>query len=1058
MSQQQQTVLLVEDDVNHVELIRRTIAGADASISLKCAANLKTARRTISEISPDIIIVDYKLPDGLGTDLLPGNPDEFTVPIIVMTSYGDERIAVEAMKKGALDYIVKSETSFLELPRVIKRALWEWGLLRDRKFAEQKLRESEERVRTFIETAEDMVYFQNLDGSVSLLNDAAYRLTGYSEEEFAANPNLMMEIVHPQDKQAFLSHISQPGDFATSVQTEYRLRHKSGDWRWLQSRKVGLKDAAGEYAGFNCIDRDITERKLAEVTTAQINECFLALGPDALANIELLTENCGRIMGGTCALYNRLENDMLCSWGRWNIPDDIKRTGDATGRLCYQVITKNIEIPITVHDLQSSPYAEITPHIRQLNLRTYFGRAVRLDDNSVGSLCVLFDRHFEPTETQIGQLNIIAAAIGIEEKRRQVLHEIRKSEERLELALESAGLGLWDHHLKTGDVFRSSRWAEMLGYTPEEIEQRVENWHDLIHPDDLEEAIQAAEDHESGKTPVYRVEHRLRTKSGDYKWILNWGRIVEWDADGKPVRATGTHMDVTERKKSEEDLRQSEERYRGIVDNINIGIAVIDTDMRLMSMNAQMKAWFPNVKDKKTACCFEVLHSPARKEPCKYCPTSLSIQDCQVHEAVVKMRIAGDQRDIRLVSCPIRDRQGKPVAIIELLEDITDKLKIEEELVKAEKLESIGVLAGGIAHDFNNILTSILGNISLARIEAKDGLDISELLHEVELAAVRAKDLTQQLLTFSKGGAPIKKTASIPEIITESATFALRGSNVKVVYNIPDDLFTAEVDEGQISQVISNLVINAKQAMPGGGLVTITCENIESDPSDSLPVKPGKYIRIVIADEGTGIAERHLKKIFDPFFTTKQSGSGLGLATTYSIVRSHMGHIQADSTLGVGTMFTIYLPASNHSIKIDMASSQDIPKGAGKVLIVDDEQPVLRLANAVLTKLGYTAISVTDGREAIALYEAALHTEHPIDVVLLDLTIPGGMGGKETLDELKKIDPNVCAIVSSGYANNPLMASYKEHGFCGRVAKPYKAGQLGDAIKAVLKNKKNSIL
>lgn len=1056
MDKNKYTVLLVEDDDNHIELIRRTITTSDDSLSLACAATLKQARELTRDILPDIIVVDYKLPDGRGIDLLPGNTEDATIPIVVMTSFGDERIAVDAMKKGALDYIVKSETSFLELPRVIHRALREWGLVRDRKAAEQKLRASEERVRTFIETADDMVYFQNLDGTVALLNEAVMSITGYSREEFSANPKLLLEIIHQDDIKAAGPIIDEQSGTPASMQTEYRLCHKSGEWRWIQSKKVGMINANGSVIGYNCIDRDITERKRAEITAAEINECLLGLGPDPMDNIQQLTAKCGQILDATCAMYNRLEDDKLCTWGGWNLDRQFEKCGPTEGRLCFEVINKSVDAPLTVHELQQSHYTQNAPHIRKLNLDTYFGRVVRLDDTCVGSLCALFDRHFEPTESQIGQINILSAAIGIEEKRRQVLQEIRKSEERLELALESAGLGLWDHHFNTGAVYRSNRWAEMLGFTPDEIDQRVENWHDLIHPDDMEKTMKAAREHEAGLTPTYRVEHRMKTKSGAYKWILNWGRVVERDSDGKPIRATGTHMDITERKDYEEAIRESEEKYRGIVDNINIGIVVLDTDLQLQSVNAQMKAWFPDLAVALPDSCHHIFHEDLHVDSCHDCPAEKSLQDCRVHETVNKAIIAGQDRDIRIIACPIMDSQGKPVAIIGLLEDITDKLRVEEELLKAEKLESVGVLAGGIAHDFNNILTSILGNISLARMESDAGMDVGELLQEVEQASIRAKDLTQQLLTFSKGGAPIKKTASIADIIKDSAQFALRGSNVKVIYDIPDNLHAVEVDEGQISQVISNLVINAKQAMPGGGHIHISCDNITSTPNDALPLKPGEYIRIVIADEGTGIPEKHLNKIYDPFFTTKQTGSGLGLATTYSIMQKHMGHIHVDSKSELGTTFTLFLPVSANVVIPVAQTKRDMKKGAGRVLVVDDEQPVLKLVKTVLSKQGYTVISVTDGQKAIALYSAALHTEKSIDVVLLDLTIPGGMGGKETLDELKKIDPDVLAIVSSGYANNPLMAQYKEYGFAGRVVKPYKAGQLTEAIESALRIKKET--
>jgi len=1050
MSNNSYHVLLIDDEMSHVDLIRRSLANSIEQFSISVASSLKEARKLLANNTADVIVVDYRLPDGLGIELLQEGEGTIEAPVVIMTSYGDERIAVEAMRKGAVDYVVKSESSFIAMPNVIKRAIREWGHINDKKIAQQRLKESEERVRTFIESAEDMVYFKGLDGSLSLLNRANLRITGYSAEEFAQNPQLWQQIIHPEDVQTALTFFSKYPDGVASFETEYRLKSKEGKWRWIQSRMVGLKDDSGSYIGYNCIDRDITDRKQSEEAAIEINACLLNLGPDPIENIVKLTEKCGTILGADCASYNRMQNNLLQCWGAWRVSTNCETSLNPEGRLCTHVILSDIESHHLYQNLQDSKFAATTPIINDMGLDTYFGMAVRLDDRSVGSLCALFKNHFEPTERQIGQLNLLAAAIGLEEKRKQVLEEVRKSEERLELALESAGLGLWDHYLQDGVVYRSNRWAEMLGYTPQEIANQVNSWTDLIHPEDLGKSTKSAKEHEIGLTSVYKVEHRMRTKSGNYKWILNWGKIVERDDKGQPIRATGTHMDITDRKNAEEALRESEEKYRGIVENINVGIVVIDTEYNIQSINAQMRNWFPEMVRANMLKCFKSMHNQPNSGNCENCPVAQTMQDKHVHDSIIDFLIKGEKRKLRVIASPITNKNGDLIAVIELLEDITDKLKLDDELVKAEKLESVGVLAGGIAHDFNNILTSMLGNISLARIEMEEGQDIRQLLKEVELATVRAKDLTHQLLTFSKGGAPIKRAASISDIIKESAGFAIRGSSVKLDCEFEEDLHSVEVDEGQISQVISNLVINANQSMPQGGIIRIQCSNIEVTSESELPLRDGKYIKVLISDQGVGIPESHLKKIFDPFFTTKQSGSGLGLATTYSIIRSHLGHIDVSSIIDHGTSFSIYLPALHYVKNPTPDKQQLLEKGFGRVLIVDDELPVLKLATMVLSKLGYQPITAIDGEEALKIYRRSLRDKDPIDVVILDLTIPGGMGGKETIGELRKIDPEVTAIVSSGYANNPVMAQYAEYGFMGRVAKPYRATELGDVVKKVL--------
>ncbi|HWP49288.1 MAG TPA: GAF domain-containing protein [Candidatus Limnocylindrales bacterium] len=417
----------------------------------------------------------------------------------------------------------------------------------------------------------------------------------------------------------------------------------------------------------------------------------------------------------------------------------------------------------------------------------------------------------------------------------------------------------------------------------------------------------------------------------------------------------------------------------------------------------------------------------------------------------------GSIRWIRDRAFPVRNGLGEVYRIAGIATDITDRKKMEAELLKAQKLESIGVLAGGIAHDFNNILTAILLNISLAKMKVDPEGEIFKNLDEAEKASLRAKDLTQQLLTFSKGGAPIKKTASIAELVKDSANFALRGSNVRCEFSIPEDLWLVEVDKGQMSQVIHNLILNAQQAMPEGGIIKVTAENkmVGVEGEQELPLPMGPYIKLSIQDEGTGIPAEHLPKIFDPYFTTKQKGSGLGLATTYSIIKRHGGYIGVESKLGVGTTFSIYLPASRKEIplpKDSMEAGIEVNPQMSKkrILIMDDEEILREATSQILEQMGYEVALSRDGVEAIELYKKAMESHQPFEVVIMDLTIPGGMGGKETLRRLLEINPQVKAIVSSGYSNDPIMAEYKQYGFSGVISKPYKIEELSQTLRKVI--------
>ena len=408
----------------------------------------------------------------------------------------------------------------------------------------------------------------------------------------------------------------------------------------------------------------------------------------------------------------------------------------------------------------------------------------------------------------------------------------------------------------------------------------------------------------------------------------------------------------------------------------------------------------------------------------------------------------GRELPIQEVSAPLLDN-GRVVGLVVAFRDASDAIRVQEERTKASKLESLGLLAGGIAHDFNNILTAILGNISLARHE---GLDerTDEALVAAEEACVRARQLTQQLLTFSKGGAPIKKSVRMDRIVMESIRMALSGAAASWIADVDPSLWMVNGDEGQLIQVFNNVIINAKQAMPHGGRIGVKAQNIlepENRWEFGLLVKAGPYVRVSIADEGLGIAPNVMPKIFDPYFSTKPTGTGLGLATSRSIVKNHGGYIAVESEVGRGTIINICLPATLAVHRDDPPRSARIPAaGTGRVLVLDDEAPIRALAVRLLDLLGYQSEAVSTGSEAIERYTRARNEGRPFDLVLLDLTIPGELGGSHVLRVLRTIDPEVKAIVVSGYASDDVLANYRDYGFKAVVTKPFTVDELSAAV------------
>jgi PAS domain S-box-containing protein len=410
----------------------------------------------------------------------------------------------------------------------------------------------------------------------------------------------------------------------------------------------------------------------------------------------------------------------------------------------------------------------------------------------------------------------------------------------------------------------------------------------------------------------------------------------------------------------------------------------------------------------------------------------------------------GNERILEINSAII-NLENKPLGIVLALRDITVKSKIDTELIKMSKLESIGILAGGIAHDFNNLLTGISGNISVLKNQAVFSDEISDTFQNVEKAVDRATALTKQLLTFAKGGEPVLLPSSLEDIINESAKFIIKNSDIKCDLKISGDLKPVMIDPNQISQAINNLLINSIQAMPSGGRITIEAYNVDDIPHD-LPYRTGSYVLLKISDTGCGISKKNLSKVFDPFYSTKANGTGLGLTSTYSIIKKHRGYIEVTSEENTGTSFKIYLKSAKEPVqKIESSEKITSGSGSGTILIMDDEIYILEVLVKMLKYQGYTVDCAKNGEEAIQLYSEKFSQNDPYDHVILDLTVYGGMGGKETITALKKINPEVKAIVSSGYSDNPVMANYKEFGFSGVLTKPY---AIEDVIKAIKKTDK----
>jgi len=494
-----------------------------------------------------------------------------------------------------------------------------------------------------------------------------------------------------------------------------------------------------------------------------------------------------------------------------------------------------------------------------------------------------------------------------------------------------------------------------------------------------------------------------------------------------------------------EVLSNSEERYRTLFEQSPLGVYIYDNNMVITHCNERMAELIKSPREKIIGLDMNKLKDKQFLEVMK---RALNGEICQ-HEGLYEATTSENSLWLSLSVSPLWDKDRNVSGAMALVEDRTDLVNASSEVTKAQRLESLGVLAGGIAHDFNNILTAVLGSISLAKYQANGNKNLNGILTDAEAASNRAKDLTQQLLTFARGGEPVTKVFDICKVVNESSAFALTGSNIKLNFDIPDNIWYVKADEGQINQVFNNLIINAHQSMPEGGFIDIKIQNV-NDPHPSLP--KGRFIKISVKDKGLGIPKEHLSKIFDPYFTTKQKGTGLGLSTSHSIIEKHGGLITVDSVIGKGSTFNVFLPASEEQFEQLGADDEKLVCGKGNILIMDDEMVIRETTGAMLKKLGYNVNYSADGEDALMSYKDALESDQPYDVVILDLTIPGGMGGMQAIEKLREIDPKIRAIVSSGYSNSPVMADYKNHGFSGILSKPYTLKQLGKVINEVIQH------
>lgn len=860
----------------------------------------------------------------------------------------------------------------------------------ERKRIEETLRESEERYRAFFENSLDAVLITSPDGAVYAANPAACTLFGMNEAEFIqVGCGGLSDGADPRFQLA-LEEQSRTGRF----KGELNFKRKDGAIFPGEITNSFYNDRNGQVRSVLMI-RDVSERKRDEEQKIagileNITDCFYILSRD------------------------------------WRFIYVNKGAEEFCGRKREYLLGKIIwdEYPDTAKDSANIYLRKAMAEQKPYAFAAYYEASGRW-----------FDYHIYPGPEGLSvYFQDITEKKGAEKITQQLAAIVENSEDAI---ISMTPRGLITSWNKGAVKLYGYTAAEMIGQSsllivPPEFQEQMRGAFENLNQD------QFSEDH-------HTVRHR---KDGAPVYVSIKTSFIK-DAAGKVVEVSSIHRDITERTKFQEALNKERELLMITLNSINEGVVAADQEERIFLINEAAVSLTGYTR-------MEAIDEPINKilyllddqnsEPLQV----LSAPSLNSHPVLVT-------RDLKEVlisihSAPIKADDGRVIGSVTVFQDITEKQKAQQERFKAEKLESLGILAGGIAHDFNNILGAISANLQLAQLKHRKNEPIEKYLDQSLASTHRAGDLTKQLLTFSTGGAPIKKAASLADMIQDTAQFVLRGSPVRAEFSLPENLWPVEVDIGQISQVIQNLTINAKQAMPKGGIIEVSAENIVIESKHRY--RPGRYIKITIKDQGVGIAKEHLPKIFDPFFTTKTEGSGLGLATSYSIIRQHDGHIEVESEIGSGTTFHIFLPALWQEMVLPEAQKEIAVINEGlKILLMDDEEAILNSVGEMLTARGHQAVCALDGAAAIKLYRQGLDNGEPFDVVIMDLTVPGGMGGQAAIAHLRDIDPRIKAIVSSGYANDPIMADYERFGFSGVITKPYRFDELNEVLYKVIERR-----
>lgn len=930
----------------------------------------------------------------------------------------------------------------------------------DRKRMEEALQRSEARYRMLYEGTPVMMHSIDTEGKLISVSDHWLRTLGYTRDEVLGRRST--EFLDEQSA-AYARTVVLPDFMKTGVCTDipYTFVKKNGERISTLLSAIAERDRAGKVIRSLAVIIDITERKRAEEMLKESEVRFRRLVEQSPIAITIVDKT-GRI-----EYLNRKHTDIV-----GYLVDEVP-----TLEAWWAVIYPNAEIRQRV----MTAWGDIARRVLNDEDVGPVERQIACKDGSIKDVEMRF--------SHVGE-KILVVFTDISERKRAE-EEARRNEALMtslyRISQQSAGdeQAFLDFALHEAISFTGSSIGYLYYYDEAKREFTLNSYsRDVMRECSIAERKTCYELDRTGiwgeavrqRKPIllndFEAEHPLKKGYPEGHARLHKFLTVPVIMEGAVVAVIGVAnkpvdyvdadvlqlnllMDsvwkMTQRVRAERALQESEERFRDLAESLPLTVFEMDLQGRFTYVNrAALEKFGYTQQDVEAGLTMAQVIVPGDREKARQVMARRLRGSVDGYVEYQALRKDGTMFPITVASGPIL-RDGRPVGLRGIVSDLTERKELEEERMKREKLEATGMLAGGIAHDFNNLLQGIFGYISMTKMKIDNKERSLELLEQAEKALHLSVNLTTQLLTFSKGGRPVKKLLKLRPVIENAVRFALSGSRSDYRFDIAEDLLNVEADEGQIGQVIQNIAINADQSMPFGGTVRISARNMESSAKRQKGFLPEKaYVEIAVQDSGVGIPRQYLSSIFDPYFTTKEKGSGIGLATTYSIIRNHGGLIDVESEVGKGSTFFIYLPGIGGEEEDAAVPEVHAPGRSGKVLVMDDDLLVRTLAREMIKVLGHEAVCVPDGEAAVAEYRLSMESANPFDVVILDLTIRGGMGGEEAIRSLLALDPHVRAVVSSGYSEDAIMSDYQAHGFRACLGKPYRIEELRDVLNSLL--------